>query len=83
MSKSPSRKKYGFFYYSNEKCFDEIVDLGYRKSFYLLTSEILPQMTIFEEGVEFDNKYFSPLRVSLHDWRKKQIIVKKRTRKKN
>ena len=41
MSKSPSRKKYGFSYDSNEKYFDEVVDLGYGNSFHLLTSEYL------------------------------------------
>ena len=45
MSKPPSRKKYGFSYDSNEKYFDEIVDLGYGISFHLLTSEQLLQMT--------------------------------------
>ena len=47
MSKSPSGKKYGLSYNSNEKYFDEIVDLGYIKSFHLLTSKHLLQMTIF------------------------------------
>ena len=54
MSKSPSRKKYGFSYDSNEKYVDEVVDLGYGNNFYLLTSEHLLQMTIFEKMVEFD-----------------------------
>ena len=49
ISKSPSRKKYGFSYDSNEKIFDEVVDLGYGNSFHLLTNEHLLQMTIFEE----------------------------------
>ena len=41
MSKSTSRKKYGFSYDSNEKIFDEAVDLGYGSNFHLLTSEHL------------------------------------------
>ena len=41
MSEPPSRKKYGFSYDSNEKCFDEVVDLGCGHSFQLLTSEQL------------------------------------------
>ena len=40
MSKSPSRKKYGFSYDSDDKYFDEVVDLGYGNSFHLLTNEI-------------------------------------------
>ena len=76
MSKSLSRKKYGFSYNSNEKYFDEVVDLGYGNSFHLLTSENLLQMTIFEKMVEFEifyrdpKNFFSPLRISIHDWRK-------------
>ena len=67
LSKSPSRKKYGFSYNSNEKYFDEIIDLGYGNSFHLLTTEHLLQMTVFDEMVEFDifhrdpKKCFSPL----------------------
>ena len=38
MSKSTSKEKYGFSYDSNEKNFDEVVDLGYGNSFHLLTS---------------------------------------------
>ena len=38
MSKSRSRKKYGFSYDSNEKNFDETVDLRYGNNFHLLTS---------------------------------------------
>ena len=87
MSKSPSRKKYGFSYDSNEKYFDEVVDLGYGNSFHLLTSEHLRQMTIFEKMVEFDifyrdpKKCFSPLRISLHDWRKIETIRDRRYKK--
>ena len=36
MSKSPSRKKHGFSFDSNEKFFDEIVDVGYGKIFNCL-----------------------------------------------
>ena len=88
MSKSTSRKKYGFSYDSNEKNFNEIRDLGYGNSFYLLTSEHLLQMTIFEKMVEFDNFYrdskkcSSPLRISLHDWRKVETIRDRRYKKK-
>ena len=48
MSKSPSRKKYGSSYDSEEKYFDEFVNLGYGKNFHLLTSKNLLPMTIFE-----------------------------------
>ena len=84
MSKSPARKNYGFSYDSNEKYFDEDVDLGYRNSFHLLTSEHLLQMTIFEKMVEFDifyrdpKKCFSPLRISLHGWHKIETIRDRR-----
>ena len=87
MSKSPSRKKYGFSYGSNEKYFDEVVDLGYGNSFHLLTSVHLLQMTIFEKMVEFDIFYrdpkncFSPLRISIHDWRKVETIRDRRYKK--
>ena len=87
MSKSTSRKKYGFSYDSNEKFFDERVDLGYGNSFHLLTSENILQMTIFETMVEFDIFYrdqkncFSPLRNSLHDWRKIEPIRDTRYKK--
>ena len=89
MSKSTSRKKYRFSYDSNEKNFDEVVDLGYGNGFQLLTSEHLLEMTIFEKMVEFDifyrdsKKCFSPLRISLHEWRKIETIRDKSTRKKN
>ena len=55
------------------------MDLGYGKSFHLLTSEHLLQMTMFENLVEFDifyrdpKKYLSPLRISIHDWRKIEL----------
>ena len=87
MSKSTSRKKYGFSYDSNEKFFDEVVDLRYGISFHLLTSEHLLQMTIFEKKVEFDIFYrdpkncFSPLRTYLHDWRKIETIRDRRYKK--
>ena len=87
MSKSPSRKNYGFSYDSNEKYFDEVVDLGYGKSFQLLISEPLLQMTIFEKMVEFDifysdpKKYFKPLRISIHDWQKIETIRDRRYKK--
>ena len=87
MSKSPSRKKYGFSYDSNEKYFDETVDLGYGNSFHLLTSEHLLQMTIFDKMVEFDifyrdpKKCFIPLRISIHDWRKFETICERRYKK--
>ena len=80
MSKSPSRKKYGFSYDSNETYFDEVRDLSNGNSFHLLTSEHLLQMTIFEKIVEFDKFYrdpkkcFNPLRISLNDWRKFETI---------
>ena len=88
MSKSPSRKKYGFSYDSYEY-FDEVVDLGYGNSFHLLTSEHLLQMTIkmVQKMVEFDifyrdpKKCFSPLRISLHDWRKIETICDRRYKK--
>ena len=89
MSKSPSRKKYEFSHDSNEKYFDEIVDLGYGNSFYSLTSENLLQMTIFEKVIEFDiffrepKKCFSPLSISIHDWRKIETIRDRRYKKKN
>ena len=60
MSESPSKKKYGFSYDSNEEYFDEVVHLGYGNSFHLLTSEHLLQMTIFEKMVEFDIFYRDP-----------------------
>ena len=68
MSKSPSRKKYGFSIKSNENFFVEVEDLGYGNSFLLLTNEHLLQMTFFEKMVEFDifyrdpKKCFSPLK---------------------
>ena len=88
MSKSPSRKKYGFSYDSNEKYFDEVVDLGYRNSFYLRSSEHLQKkMTIFEKMVEFDifyrdpKKCFNLSRVSPYDWRKIETIHDRRYKK--
>ena len=87
MSKSPSRKKYRFSYYSNGKYFDEVVDLGYGNSFHLLTSEHLLQMTVFEKMVELDifyrdpKKCFSPLRTSIHDWPKNETIRDRRYKK--
>ena len=87
MSKSTSRKKYGFSYDSNKKNFDEVVDLGYGNSFHSLKSEHLLQMTVFEKIVEFyifyrdPNKCFSPLRISLHDWRKIETIRERRYKK--
>ena len=77
MCKSPSRKNYGFLYQSNEKCFVEVVDLGYGNSFHLLTSEKLLQMTTFEDMLELDifykdpKKCFSPHKIFLLDWQKK------------
>ena len=44
-------------------------------------------MTTFEKMVEFDifyrdpKKYFSPLRISLHDWRKIETIHDRRYKK--
>ena len=76
MSKSPSRKKYGFSYDSNKKYSDETVDLGYGNSFHWLISELLLQMIFFGKMVEFDifyrdpKKCFSPSTISLHDSRK-------------
>ena len=70
-----------------KKIFDESVDLGYGNSFLLLTSEHLLQTTIVEKMVEFDifyrdpKKCFSPLRISLHDWRKIQTTCKRRYKK--
>ena len=55
---------------------DEIVDVGYGKIFFLLTTEKLLQMSFFEQMVDFDifyrdwKKCFCPLRISLHDWQK-------------
>ena len=40
MSKSPSRKTYGFSYDSKEKYFDEVVDLGYGVVFICLQVNI-------------------------------------------
>ena len=79
---------YGFSYDSDKKYFDKVVDLGYGNSFQLLTPEHLVQMTIFEEMVEFDiyrdpKKYFSPLIISLHDWRKIETISDRLYKKKN
>ena len=62
MSKSPSRKKYGSSYDSNEQFFDEFTGLGYVHSFHLLTIEHLLQVTIFETRVRRS--------VSVHDWQK-------------
>ena len=87
MSKSPSRKKHGFSFDSNEKYFDEVVDLGYGNCFHLLTTAHLLQMTIFEKMVEFDifyrdsKKCFSPLKISKHDWRKIETIRDRRYKK--
>ena len=87
MSKSPSRKKYGFSYDSKEKYLDDFVDLGYVNSFHLLTSEHLLQITVFEKKVEFDifyrdpKKCFSPLRIDLDDWRKIETIRDTRYKK--
>ena len=84
MSKSTSRKKYGFSYESTENFFDEVVDLGYENSFHSLASEHLLQMTVFEKMVEFyifyrdPNKCFSPVRISLHDWQKIETIRERR-----
>ena len=81
------RTRDGFSYDSNEKYFDEVVDLGYGNSFHLLTSGHLLQMTIFEKMVEFDifyrdlKKCFSRLRISLHDWRKIETIRDRRYKK--
>ena len=52
MSKTPSRKKYRFSYYSNENYLDETVDLRYGKCFHLLSSERFLQVTDFEQMVE-------------------------------
>ena len=87
MSKSHLRKKYGFSYVSNEKIFDEVVDLGYGNSFHLLTIEHLLQMTNFGKMVEIDTFYrdpencFSPLRIYLHYWRKIETICDTRYKK--
>ena len=81
------REKVRFSCDSNEKYFDEVVDLGYKNSFQLLTSEHLLQMTIVEKMVEYDifdrdpKKFFSPLRISLHDWRSIETICQRRYRK--
>ena len=77
-SKSPSRKKYGFSYDSNEKKFDEVVDLGYGNKFQLLTSDYLD---IFYRDPK---KCFSPLRISLCEGQKlKQFVIEGTRRKKN
>ena len=53
--------------------FNENADLGYGKSFQLLTSEHILRMTAFKEIIDFDffwrdpKKCFSPLEVSLVD----------------
>ena len=84
MSKSPSRKKHGFSYDSNKKYFVEVVDLGYGNSFLLLTSDHLLKMIIFEKMIELDifyrdlKKCFSPLRISIYDWRKIETIRDRR-----
>ena len=63
------------------------MDLGNGKIFHLLTSEHLLQMTIFEKIVEIDIFYrdpkncFSPLRISLHDWRKNETVRDRRYKK--
>ena len=65
------------------------MDLGYGNSFHFLAGEHLLQMFIFEEMVEFDifyrypKKCYSPLRISLHDWRKNEKIRDRRLKKKN
>ena len=87
MSKSLSRKKYGFSYNSNEKCFSEVVDLGHGNSYHLLTSKNLLQMTTFEEMLELDifyrdpKKCFSPFKIFLLDWQKNEPIRDRRYRK--
>ena len=87
MSKSHSRKNYGYSYDSNKKSVEKIVDLGYRNSFHMHKSEYLLQMTFFEELFEFNifyrdpKKFFSPLRISLHDWQKIQTIRDRRYKK--
>ena len=74
MFKSSSRKNTAFHMIQRKKN-DEVLDLGYRKNFRLLTSEYLLQMTVFERMVDYDiiykdlKKCFSPLRFYLHDWR--------------
>ena len=79
-SKSILRKKYGISYDSNEKIFDENVDLVYENSFHLLTSEHLQQMTVFKKLIAIDvfyrdpKKCLSPLTNSQHDWRKIETI---------
>ena len=83
---SPSRKEYEFPNESNEKHFYEVVDLGYGNRFHLLANEHLLQMNVFEKKmlVECDifyrdaKKCFSPLRISLHDWRKSKTILDRR-----
>ena len=85
LSHLPEKK--GFSYDSNGKNFDKIVDLGYGKSFHLLTKEYLLQMTSFENIIEFDvfyrapKKCFNLLRISLHDWRKNETIGDKMYKK--
>ena len=87
MSKSPSKKKCWFSYDSNENCFDEVRDLGNGNSFHLLSRELLLQLTLFEQMVEFVSFYrdpkkcFSPSRVSLQDWLKIEIFRDRRYKK--
>ena len=63
-----------------EKMLTKVLDLGYGNSFHLLTSEHLLQMIIYEKKVIFDifyrdpKKYFKPLTICLHDWRKIEKI---------
>ena len=53
----------------------------------MLTNKHLLQITIFEKMVEFDifyrypKKCFSPLKISIHDWRKVETIRDRRYKK--
>ena len=60
MSKTHSKKEYGFSYDSNENFFDKIAGLRYGKNFYLLTKEVSLQLIVFEEMVELDIFYRDP-----------------------
>ena len=60
---------------------EEVAELGYGNSFYLLTSDYLLQMTVFEEMVWNDifytdpKKCFIPLRILLIGEKLKQFLL--------
>ena len=64
------------------------MDLVYGSNSHLFSSEhSLLQMIVMEKKINFDiyyrdpKKFFSTLRISLHDWRKIETILEKRYEK--